>query len=841
LEDASEKLLRSARIFAETTSSVAELLEAIAGQASTALGATCLLCLVSEDGRWLRRVAVFSPDPRAVEILKAAFASTEVAPHRPGVVAQVSRTGKLVNVKGLALGSVETIVAPEYAERIVQLGVHSILGAPLLSRGRVAGVVLLLRHGSDGASFDEDDERCVTALCDHAALALTNAQALEAARFDQRESHRTEEQSKTFVALVETSSDLVAMASFDGQVLFLNKAGRELCGIAPDQDVRQLRLSDFHTEDGMARAAIIKAHGKWEGEGVLRNFATGALIPVQVSSFIARAENGEPLCFATIQRDLRETKRLESQLRQAQRMESLGRLAGGVAHDFNNLLTVIMGNTTLLRSAPPESSGRDRLDDRLDEIEHAAKSASELTRQLLVFGRRQVLERRIVDLREIVERLRTLFSRLIGEDIRVDLDLCAATATALVDPTQIEQIVVNLALNARDAMPDGGTLRVGVDVVVHGETAAGALGISSGPHVRISVADTGMGMAAEVRARVFDPFFTTKPIGKGTGLGLSIAYGAARQNQGSISFESEVGHGTTFFVHFPLVSAADPTVPAGRTSIPRGSERVWLVEDQPLVRSFVETALSRLGYSVRSFASGEQLLESIGALGVAQVLVTDLVLPNLDGRALAKRVVAERPGIKVVFASGYSEEVISRHGPLPEGTNFIAKPFTVEMLARAVRGALDSAQPTEWAGCQHALIIDDDPMVLTVLARLLESFGCKASAQSDPRGALGFITQAKSAGSPVEVVFLDVHLDGASGLETCKCLRQAGVDVAIICMSGGSLSARECAEAGFDDVLLKPIDHDTLRVCVERYAGWSHRARAASRGDDGTRAPLEIA
>jgi PAS domain S-box-containing protein len=621
-----------------------------------------------------------------------------------------------------------------------------------------------------------------------------------------------------FVALVEASSDLVAMASFDGQVLFVNKAGRELCGIAADRDVRELKLTDFHTEDGMARAAIIKAQGKWEGEGVLRHFVTGELIPVQVSSFIARDASGAPLCFATVQRDLRETKRIEAQLREAQRMDALGRLAGGVAHDFNNLLTVIIGNTTLLRGAIEGASSQGRL----REIEHAAKSAAELTRQLLVFGRRQMLERRVVDLREIVERLRTLFGRLIGEDVHIELALCPSAATALVDPTQIEQIVVNLVLNARDAMPSGGTLRVGVDVVPSGEAATRAPSTPAGPSVRITVTDTGTGMGPDVRARVFDPFFTTKPVGKGTGLGLSIAYGAVRQNEGDIAFESEVGRGTTFFVTFPFVKRGNQGRREKDTGLPRGTERVWLVEDQPLVRSFVETALSRLGYSVRSFASGEQLLESMASLGEVDLLITDMVLPNIDGRMLAKRVLVERPGIRVVFASGYSEDVASRHGELPADATFIAKPFTVDDLAKAVRETLDPPKAPGRIGCRRALVVDDDPIILTVVAELLRALGCAASTHKNADEIVATIAKAASSGAPVDIIFLDLHLDGASGLDICKHLRQSGVDIAIICMSGDPLSSSEYAAAGFDDVVGKPVDHEALRACIERYAGWSH-------------------
>jgi two-component system cell cycle sensor histidine kinase/response regulator CckA len=655
---------------------------------------------------------------------------------------------------------------------------------------------------------------------------LTNARALEAARLELRESRQAEEAARTFVALVETITDLVAMAGFDGQILFINKAGRELCGIALDQDARQLKLSDFHTEDGLARAKIIKEHGKWEGDGVIRHFATGELIPVHVSSFIARAKGGEPLCFATVQRDLRETRRLEGRMRDAQRMEALGRLAGGVAHDFNNMLTVILGNATLVRAALSGPVAQRRL----EEIEHAAKSAATLTQQLLVFGRRQVVERRVIDLRDIVGRLQSLLVRLIGEDVRVEVALGADLATALVDPTQVEQILVNLALNARDAMPDGGVLRIGVETV---RQADARLGLPEGPCVRVRVADTGTGMAEDVRVHAFDPFFTTKAPGKGTGLGLSIAYGAAQQNQGVLSFESELGRGTTFFLHFPLAIAVERAPVAEETSPRGGRERVWLVEDHPLVRSFIETALSRLGYSVRSFASGEQLLESIDALGTADLLVTDLVLPNIDGLTLAKHVRARRTAMPVVFASGYSDDVLARKGNLPDDATVLSKPFTVHMLAEAVRAALDRERGARLGTCRHALVIDDDPLVLTVVLSILESFGCAVTTQSGASDATSVLSEAAGKGNPIDLILVDVQLGSVSGVEFCKQLREGGLDTAVVCMSGEPLSMTTWMDAGFDGILNKPLSHDGLRLCVQRYAGWSH-AKRSPLGEGGT-------
>jgi signal transduction histidine kinase/CheY-like chemotaxis protein len=517
---------------------------------------------------------------------------------------------------------------------------------------------------------------------------------------------------------------------------------------------------------------------------------------------------------------------LLEQFAAAQRMEALGRLAGGVAHDFNNLLTVILGNASVLRSLLPPPTSHEFL----SGIEHAGQSAAELTRQLLVFGRKDVLERRVVDLRDILTRLRPMLARLLGDDVRIDLRVCAGVANASVDPTQIEQIAVNLAVNARDAMPDGGTLVIELDVVALDDATAASLRCEPGPYVRIAVSDTGVGMVDEVRTRVFEPFFTTKPTGKGTGLGLSIVYAAVKQNDGALSLESEPSRGTTFRILFPLVAASEKVVDVSDRRLPRGSERIWLVEDQPLVRSFVENALSRLGYAVRAFASAEHLLDSMAALEGADLLLTDLVLPRMDGRALAERVVAARPTTRVVFASGYSDAVDARHGALPPGAPFVSKPFTVEGLANAVRAALDKPGGP---GCRHVLVIDDDPMNLTVVAHLLESLGCAVTTMSDPGAVAATLAAAAGTGTPIDLLLLDNHLEGASGLETCRRLRQSGVDVAIVCMSGDAGPQRAYEEAGFDGLLAKPIDHDTLRSCVERYAGWSHARALSGAGADG--------
>jgi len=326
-----------------------------------------------------------------------------------------------------------------------------------------------------------------------------------------------------------------------------------------------------------------------------------------------------------------------------------------------------------------------------------------------VFGRRQAVERRVVDLRDILKRLRPLLERLVGDEaVAVEFRSCVRAAHVRVDPTQVEQIAVNLAINARDAMPRGGTLTIDIDVVALDEATAAKLDCEAGPYARLTVSDTGVGMPTEVRSRVFEPFFTTKAAGKGTGLGLSIVYAAVKQNEGALALESEVSRGTMFRIHFPLVAAADEVVDV--------SERRLL--------------------------------------------------------------------------------------PVPKAP--------------------------DRAACRHALVIDDDPMNLTVVAHLLESLGCEVSTSTDPDTIAATLGQAATQGRPIDLVLLDVHLHGSSGLDACRRLRDDGIDVAILCMSGGWVATPEYVEAGFDGIVTKPIDHAMLRSCIERYAGWSH-ARSAPR------------
>ena len=389
------------------------------------------------------------------------------------------------------------------------------------------------------------------------------------------------------------------------------------------------------------------------------------------------------------QHELAERQRLEEELRQSQKMEAIGRLAGGVAHDFNNLLTVITGNLELARMDLPSGSP---VQSYLEDLHEAAESATALTRQLLAFSRRQLVEPQVISLNELVSRVKKMLRRLLGEDVSLETQLAPDLGMVLADPGQFEQVLVNLAVNARDAMPGGGTLTIRTEEIcfADGDRKLPAQ-LSPGPHVVLAVQDSGHGMSEEVRRRIFEPFFTTKPKGRGTGFGLATVFGAVTQAGGVIQAESELGGGTIFRVILPKVDA-----PAAVTSRSEplaegsgGTETVLLVEDEAKVRDLVFDMLRRLGYRVVSAAGGAAALALVeGSREPIDLLLTDVVMPGMNGRELADRLALIRSSVKVLYMSGYADEVITNSGVLDGDVFFIAKPFTMRDLARKLREVL---------------------------------------------------------------------------------------------------------------------------------------------------------
>jgi signal transduction histidine kinase/CheY-like chemotaxis protein len=400
--------------------------------------------------------------------------------------------------------------------------------------------------------------------------------------------------------------------------------------------------------------------------------------------------------------DLAAYRRLEEQYRQAQKMEAVGRLAAGIAHDFNNLLTVIRGYTELLLSGTRHG---DPAKARLEEIHRAGERATALTRQLLAFSRKQMAAPVVLDLNALVDNLTRMLRRLIGEDVELTTVPARDLHPVSADPGQLEQVVMNLAVNARDAMPTGGKLTIETANITFepfapdGPPAGSARRdhrpeVPPGPYAMLAVSDTGVGMSPEVRARLFEPFFTTKQEGQGTGLGLAMTYAIVKQSGGFVYAYSEPGRGSTFKVYLPRAQGPTKEAPAAPPAVlPRGTETVLLAEDEAEVRRVARVALEMRGYRVLEAATGGQALRLAEQAGrPVQLLLTDVIMPGMSGRELAEVLRQRDPGLKVLFVSGYANEAIVRHGLLTGSVHFLQKPFTPVSLARKVREVLDGGR-----------------------------------------------------------------------------------------------------------------------------------------------------
>ncbi len=450
-------------------------------------------------------------------------------------------------------------------------------------------------------------------------------------------------------------------------------------------------FESIHPEDRSRMSASLEAGQR--GEETLEVYRIlrpdGSQRWVRARAFPIRDSSGAVYRLAGFVEDITELRRVEGQAIQAQRMEVVGRLAGGVAHDFNNLLTVIMGEVelTLMDGGLSPSFA-----ESLGEIKNAAERASVLTRQLLAFSRRQLIEPVVLNLNDVVTDMNKMLVRLIGEDVPITTRLAKDPGLIRADRGQIEQVLTNLVINARDAMPDGGTLILQTeDANLDAEYAHSHADVTPGRYAMLSVSDTGTGMTDEVKAHIFEPYFTTKERGKGTGLGLAICFGIVKQTGGHINCYSELGIGTTIKVYLPQVEAAgkqSATVAAAAN--PRGEETILLVEDETAVRRVAARVLRAQGYRVLEARDAEQAMMLLRSEAEVSLLLTDVVLPGLGGRKLAEQIKAIRPGIKVLFASGYTDDVIVHHQLLAQGIALVQKPFTRDLLSRKVREVLDS-------------------------------------------------------------------------------------------------------------------------------------------------------
>lgn len=496
-------------------------------------------------------------------------------------------------------------------------------------------------------------------------------------------------------AALEAAANAVVITDREGTIQWVNPAFTELTGYTADEAVGKnprILKSGSHPPSFYAEMWDSVRQGLiWKGE-VISCRRNGDRYTEEMTITPVQNERGEISHFIAIKQDVSGRQKLERQLLQAQKMEAVGRLAGGVAHDFNNLLTVIYGCSELLLQ---EAELTDPSRRKLDQIKEAARRAAELIQQLLAFGRKQISNPTVLSLNAVVNDTQKLLARLIGEDIRITTRLSAESGRVKADGGQMEQVLINLAVNARDAMPQGGDLTIAtVDVDLDEDFARQHPGAKPGPAVMLAVTDNGIGMEKDVQANIFEPFFTTKEVGKGTGLGLAMVYGVVKQSNGYISVHSALGQGSTFKIYLPRIqdasAASMPIQKQESTSMPQGSEVILLVEDAPDVRALTHSVLENSGYTVlESGDPAEAIRIAEGHKQSIALLITDVVMPGMSGAVLADRLTAVRPELKVLYMSGHPHDAIVQHNISNSPQSFLAKPFTPAALAARVRELID--------------------------------------------------------------------------------------------------------------------------------------------------------
>lgn len=510
--------------------------------------------------------------------------------------------------------------------------------------------------------------------------------------------HHSEE---LYRLIAENTSDLICMLDAEGNFVYVSPSYKEMLGYGADDLLGRSLFSLIHPDErGPVREKFSRSFEGGHPENLEWRFQhkDGSWKVFDAVENWIHTGQGERQHAVVVSRDLTERKRAEEalrnseeQLRQAQKLEAVGQLAGGVAHDFNNILTVILGYSDILIKKTAEG---DPNRSRVEEIKRAAERASSLTRQLLAFSRKQVLQPKPFDLNSLITDMSKMLGRLIGEDIDFAVVLTEDVAEVNADPGQIEQVLMNLVVNARDAMPNGGKITIESTIAEIDSTYAMMhIGIQPGRYVTLAVSDNGVGMDTETKKHIFEPFFTTKEQGKGTGLGLSTVYGIIKQSGGNIWAYSEPGQGTTFKIYLPQVActgSVERHFDDAEARVAGGTETILLVEDEPQIREMASEFLSENGYQVLVASSGIEALTILNELsGPVHLILTDVIMPRMNGRELTECIASLRPETKVLYMSGYTNDAVVRHGVLDSGTSFIQKPFSPDALGRKVREVLD--------------------------------------------------------------------------------------------------------------------------------------------------------
>jgi len=504
-----------------------------------------------------------------------------------------------------------------------------------------------------------------------------------------------------FRSLVEGAPYAICRAGISGRLLQVNPAVQKMLGYEHAQSLLEKDLAKEifrHTGEYQRMTELLNRSQEFKDVEMEWNRQDGTPITVRCSGHCINDENGQPAYFEVYAEDVTEKRVLERQLRMSQKMEAVGRLSGGIAHDFNNLLSVIIGYSRVLKRALGQGSS---LCDHALEIEKAGQRAASLTKQLLAFSRQQVLTPTVLNLNALVSDMEKMLPRLLGEDIEVSMQLDPGLGTVKADQSQIEQIIMNLAVNSRDAMPTGGKLSIRTaNCEIDQAYARSHHGSKPGSYVCLTVTDTGTGMCAETLAHMFEPFFTTKERGKGTGLGLATVYGIVKQSDGYIWASSAPGKGASFEIYLPRHAMQPPAAELKKSPEEklRGSECILVVEDAEPLRTLVQRFLESSGFRVLTAGSGDEALAVTSRFGgVFDLLLTDVVMPGMNGRVLAEQLLPRQPGMKVLYMSGYTDSFIAGHRVLEPGTHLLHKPFTDEVLIRKVRQVLDGAEASPHA------------------------------------------------------------------------------------------------------------------------------------------------